>query len=116
MNLTLNTPQKIVLLLGALAIIGVSCFPPWIRVNRTFAEQPAGHAFLLRPPRSPMDNLPSEAPVAYRIDGVWLMKGWLVVAGLALPLAVLLRSRRRLRRPPGATPPRAGTFPTQEEN
>jgi hypothetical protein len=91
----MNRVQKLTLALALALVVGMGLYPPWIRTDARGVVRHRGYAFLLSPPTTPAEALLVNAPVRYSIDWGHLTKGWLCVAGLALPLTVLLRSRRK---------------------
>ncbi len=95
----MNKLQKLTLCLALAAGVGLGIYPPWIRTDAFGIPRHRGYAFLLRPPISTADSLLANAPVRYSVDWDHLVKGWLCVAGIALPLAILLRTRENKKTP-----------------
>ena len=91
----MNKPQKLIVTLAIIVIVGMGLFPPWVRTDASDTVRHRRYSFILLPPRSTADALQVNSPVRYSLDWVYLVKGWLCVAGLAVPLAVLLRTRRK---------------------
>ncbi len=99
----MNTLQKLILLLAIAIVVVMGLFPPWIRTDAFGIPRHRGYAFFLQPPISTADSLLANAPVRYSVDWNHLVKGWLCVAGMAGPVAVLLRTREKNRVPPYGT-------------
>jgi hypothetical protein len=91
----MNKTQKFLLWLAIIVILGLGLFPPWTRIDAQGVKRHRGHAFLLNPPRSSVDALLVNAPVRYSVDWASLGGSWLCVAGVALPLVVLARTRQK---------------------
>jgi hypothetical protein len=91
----MNKAQKVIVVLALALLAGMTFYPPWIRRDTSGAVRQRVYSFILTPPRTTAEALPVTVPANFSVDGVRLLKGWLCVAGLALPLTVLLRTRRR---------------------
>jgi hypothetical protein len=91
----MNRAQKLTLVFALVLIFGMCLYPPWIRTDARGVARHRGYSFLLSPPTTPAEALLVNAPVRYSVDWDHLIKAWLCVAGLALPLIVLLRTRHK---------------------
>jgi hypothetical protein len=89
----MNRNQKLMLILAFAIVAGMGIFPPWTRTDAFGISRYRGYSFLLHPPVSVADSLLANAPVRYSVDWVQLVKGWLCVAGISLPITILLRTR-----------------------
>lgn len=91
----MNKIQKLTLILALCAAIAVGLYPPWIRTDAFGIARHRGYSFLLHPPVSVADSLLANSPVRYSVDWGHLMKTWLCVAGFAVPLTILFRTRSK---------------------
>lgn len=87
----MNAKQKVVLLLGALAIAAMSVYPPWVQTRQAWDEvqehdRPGPYAFVLAPPW--------DYRTSYRVDFARLMVQCLAVAAVSGVTMVLLHRRR----------------------
>ncbi len=89
----MNRNQKLMLVLAFAVAAAMALFPPWTRTDAFGISRHRGYSFLLHPPVSSADSLLANAPVRYSLDWGHLAKGWLCVAGLTVPIAILLRTR-----------------------
>ncbi len=89
----MNGNQKLTLILAFTIVAGMGIFPPWTRTDAFGISRYRGYSFLLHPPVSAADSLLANAPVRYSVDWGQLAKGWLCLAGLAVPITILLRKR-----------------------
>lgn len=89
----MNRNQKLTLILALAIAAGMALYPPWIRTDAFGIPRHRGYSWILHPPASPADSLLVNSPVRYSVDWSHLAKAWLCVAGLAVPLVVLLRTR-----------------------
>ncbi len=89
----MNRNQKLMLILAFAIVAGMGFYPPWTRTDAFGIPRHRGYSFFLRPPVSATDSLLANAPVRYSVDWGQLAKGWLCVAGLAVPITILLRTR-----------------------
>jgi hypothetical protein len=90
----MNKAQKLTVVLALALCAGMTFYPPWICRDPGGVVRQRTYSFLLAPPRTSAGALPANAAAQYGVDWMRLSKEWLCVAGLALPLTVLLRTRR----------------------
>jgi hypothetical protein len=94
----MNRAQKLLLTLALVIVIAMGLYPPWIRTDAQGIRRPRGYSLIVSPPTAPADAIVVNGPVRYSVDWNRLAKAWLYVAGLSLPLIVLLRTHRRRER------------------
>jgi hypothetical protein len=88
--------QKIIIIIGALSIILLCLFPPWIRTFSLMgihSEKPAGYAFIVDPPAPEKDT----GAFGVRIDTSRLLIQLAIVI-VATSLGVLLTTKKLWRR------------------
>jgi len=89
-----NKAQKATAVLTVAILVGMALYPPWICTDARGVVRHGGHSFILNPPRTTAEAMLINTPVRCSVDWEHLMKGWLYVAGLGVPLTILLRTRR----------------------
>lgn len=92
----INNIQKIIIIIGALSIIILCLFPPWIYTFNGMgihSEKPAGYAFIIHPPSPEKDTV----AFGVRIDAPRLFIQ-LSIAIVATSLSVFLTTNKLWRR------------------
>lgn len=92
----INNLQKIIVIIGALSVILLCLFPPWIRTFNGMgihSEKPAGYALISQPPSPEKDTV----AFGVRIDAPRLFIQLLVVI-VAAGLSIFLTTEKLWRR------------------